>query len=226
VQVEPEIEELSVEGNRRVDVGDNVTDACVIYGSPPMNAIRPALPVASGQHVGTRHAKPAWPMSSSTLARAETGKHHHPVGFPIARIRANVGRHGGHLLPFACAGWIGLCQRLTSSINPSRQSGCNRSYFPRHEGGSWWSIARLRILAVPKLLQAHGRMIGADLARRLEVDVRTVEKGRGWGAPTPSPGTPPPGSSLRHISAPSRRRRGPPGGRRGPRCAARRASAS
>ena len=36
-----------------------------------------------------------------------------------------------------------------------------------------------RVLAVLELLQAHGRMTGADLARLLEVDIRTVEKG--WG---------------------------------------------
>lgn len=33
-----------------------------------------------------------------------------------------------------------------------------------------------RVLAVLELLQAHGRMTGAELARRLEVDVRTVRK--------------------------------------------------
>lgn len=33
-----------------------------------------------------------------------------------------------------------------------------------------------RVLAVLELLQAHGRMTGAEFARRLEVDVRTVRK--------------------------------------------------
>src|SRR5215471_18390085 len=31
-----------------------------------------------------------------------------------------------------------------------------------------------RVLAVLELLQSHGRMTGAELARRLEVDIRTV----------------------------------------------------
>jgi biotin operon repressor len=31
-----------------------------------------------------------------------------------------------------------------------------------------------RVLTVLELLQAHGRMTGAELARRLEVDIRTV----------------------------------------------------
>jgi hypothetical protein len=51
VQVEPETEELGVEGDGRVDVGDDVTNACVIHGLPLMNAIRPALPVASRQRM-------------------------------------------------------------------------------------------------------------------------------------------------------------------------------
>lgn len=33
-----------------------------------------------------------------------------------------------------------------------------------------------RVLTVLELLQSHGRMTGADLARRLEVDIRTVRK--------------------------------------------------
>jgi predicted DNA-binding transcriptional regulator YafY len=33
-----------------------------------------------------------------------------------------------------------------------------------------------RVLAVLELLQSHGRMSGADLARRLEVDARTLRR--------------------------------------------------
>jgi predicted DNA-binding transcriptional regulator YafY len=31
-----------------------------------------------------------------------------------------------------------------------------------------------RVLSVLELLQAHGRLTGAELTRRLEVDIRTV----------------------------------------------------
>ncbi len=51
-----------------------------------------------------------------------------------------------------------------------------------------------RVLAVLELLQTHGRMSGAELARRIEVDGRTVrryismleEQRRRWPARRPS----------------------------------------
>jgi predicted DNA-binding transcriptional regulator YafY len=70
------------------------------------------------------------------------------------------------------------CSRECSSIcfNGTLETGENRSSLNVFSHRSRKVVYRptARVLTVLELLQAHGRLTGAELARRLELDMRTV----------------------------------------------------